>query len=76
MRLAGAIATRFNLHSMIILIRSFEDRGQTWYRALVRDGEDTLFQTGVSTDRNAITEKAKDWCKENGFHFNITTEVP
>jgi hypothetical protein len=62
--------------SLTVLVRSFESKGQKWYRATVLNTEnDTLFLSGVNTDQEAVTEKAKAWCNENGFPFKVKTEA-
>jgi len=54
--------------STTILIRSASTGGQTWWRATVLNIEsDTLFLSGVNTNRDAVLGKAKKWCKDNGF---------
>ena len=54
--------------SVTILVRSAPSGGQTWWRATVLSVQsDTLFLSGVNTNRDAVLGKAKKWCKDNGF---------
>jgi hypothetical protein len=62
--------------SVTILVRSAPSGGQAWWRATVLNAEnDSLFLSGVNTDQEAVTEKAKAWCNENGFPFKVKTEA-
>ena len=67
-------AIRKRTDSVTILVRSAPSGGQAWWRATVLNAEnDTLFLSGVNTDQETVTEKAKIWCKDNGFAVGKVT---
>jgi len=60
--------------SVTILVRSAPSGGQAWWRATVFNAEnDSLFLSGVNTNRDAVLGKAKKWCKDNGFAVGKVT---
>jgi hypothetical protein len=60
--------------SATILVRSASTGGQAWWRAtMISAQDDTLFLSGVNTNRDAVLGKAKKWCKDNGFAVGKVT---
>jgi len=54
--------------SVTILVRSAPSGGQAWWRATVFNAEnDSLFLSGVNTNRDAVLGKAKKFHVDNGF---------
>jgi len=67
-------AIRNRTGSVTILVRSAPSGGQAWWRATVISARsDTLFLSGVNTNRDAVLGKAKKWCKDNGFAVGKVT---